>query len=96
MIAKKLILVSAQKINFKDKETKEPVSKYKYLFLKPDGTYLVAYDEIGFYKDDVVDQVVGWDDSKAKHYPFELKEFEGNVKEKLFCGKVGGSTLEKK
>lgn len=96
MIAKKLILTSVERITFKDKETRSPVSKFKYLFLKPDGTYLVAYDEIGFYKDDVVDQLQGWDESKAKHYPFELKEFNGQVREKLFSGKVDVDNPEKK
>lgn len=97
MIAKLLILVSHELVKFKDKQTGLPIEKHKYLFMKADGTYLAPqFDESGFYADDVVDLRAGWDESKAKHFPFDLKEFNGIVTEKLASGRSSTSDKPKK
>lgn len=88
-VAKKLILVSAEQITIKDKETGEPIKKWKYLFMQKDGSYMKPqYDEIGLYVKDVANDVQGWDESKAKTYMFNLKEYQGIVTEKLAVGEI--------
>lgn len=97
MIAKKLILVNHEEISFKDKTTGAEVRKHKYIFMKPDGSYMPPqYDENGFYQNDVQDQVVGWDEAKSSIFPFELKEFNGVITEKLATGRKNLSDNPKK
>jgi len=82
-----LILVDAKPITITDKVTGELLNKYRYLFLDAEGKLKKGYDNIGLYKDDV--QVVSsWDSKKAKTYLWELSEWNGETKQKLYTGKL--------
>ncbi len=82
----KLILVDAKEIEFMG-DKNEPIKKWKYTFLQEDGTLKVGYDSNGIYKDDVK-TVKSWDSAKAQNYFWELTEFQGITREKLFVGQL--------
>lgn len=86
----RLILIEADVIEFQGKEGKVQKAKYKFL-QKPDEDgkpkFKIAYGDP--IKKTFFDQVQnvelknGWDDSKAKNYVFEIKEFDGETRETL-------------
>lgn len=104
-LTKKLICISAEEVTFPEKRHGQPtgknVKKWKYVFLREPGTYasekekhLIAWDNLGSYKDHV-SSVQGWDESKAKYYPFDLTTFQGEVVEKLSSGAISREDAEK-
>ena len=82
IVKKKLILVEAKKISFKDKETGEDLTKYKYQFLTPDQKLLTGYLDTPDFMSDV-QEVEGYSEEKAKEYKFKLSEYNGNTNEVL-------------
>lgn len=94
ILSKQLICISAKFIKFKDANTGEPIEKWKYIFLTDqldkDGKpiYTKGYDTIGIYKDDVQPLILPFDPKKAKTYIFELREWNGQMTEKLLTGKA--------
>jgi hypothetical protein len=73
---KNLILVEAKEIKFLDKQTGKEITKWKYTFLQEDGNLVIGYLPTADYKGEVQD-VEGWDGSKAKAFVFAPKLFEG-------------------
>ncbi|GAI12974.1 unnamed protein product, partial [marine sediment metagenome] len=85
--------VDAREIDFKDDKGVK-IKKWKYTFLQKDGKLKIGYDENGIYKDDVK-TITKWDDKEAKNYYFELSEFQGETREKLFVGRMDKTEVEK-
>jgi len=73
---KNLILVEAKEIKFKDKESGKDISKWKYTFLQDNGDLVIGYLNTPDYRGEVQD-VEGWDNTKAKAYVFTPKIYEG-------------------
>jgi len=72
---KKLILVEAKEIEFPDKQNpSEIVKKFKYTFLDETGNLVEGYLDTPDYVKDVQD-VEGFDESKAKVYSFAVRKF---------------------
>lgn len=82
VMIKRLMLVSCEYTPFTSKKTKEKVEGYKYIFLNEENKYLVVWGKLGTYKGDAT-EALKYDDTKAKDYPFKLKEFDGEVSEQL-------------
>lgn len=82
IVKKNLILVEARKIEFKDKETGQPVQKFKYVFLTPDELLISGYLDTDDYLKEV-QNVEGWESEKSKIYSFALSEFKGETSLKL-------------
>jgi len=78
----KLVLVESKEIEFKDKETGEQISKWKYSFLNNADEIVVGYLDDSDYDDEV--QTVGtFADGTPKLYPWEGKIFQNKVTWKL-------------
>lgn len=76
---KKLILVEAKEIEFEDKEKPgSKIKKWKYTFLQQDGNLLIGYLPGADYKAEVQD-VEGWDETKAKVFLFAPRIFNGET-----------------
>lgn len=82
---KKLILVHAKEIEFKGQQG-EMVKCWKYQFVDPDLEFIIAYGQKGTFKDEVHTLDKGWDESKAKNFVFEVREWDGQKKLKLVEG----------
>lgn len=80
---KHLILVDATPIVWTPKGKSEEVSKVKYTFMAPDGSFSEAYEEIpGTWTKDV-QTITGWDETKARDFAFGVKLFQGATALKL-------------
>lgn len=75
---KNLILVEAKEIKFQDADTKQEIVKWKYTFLQEDGNLVIGYLPTADYKGEVQD-VEGWDGTKAKAFVFSPRIFEGKT-----------------
>lgn len=82
-----LILVDAKEITIKDDKTGEPLKKWRYLFLNSENKLVKGYDNNGYFKDDVR-TVFTYDPKIAKPYLWELSEWNGETKQKLYSGKL--------
>lgn len=80
LMTKKLMLLSCEHTPFTSKRTGQKVDGYKYIFIKPDGTYLTTWGRSGAFKSDATGKMQ-YDDSLAREYPFRISEFQGKYKE---------------
>jgi len=78
----KLILVSIERIEGKDKLKGTPFVSHKHEFMTPEGDVKFGYSENDQYKK-YLKPTLQWDDSKAHEFLFESKTWNDETKWKL-------------
>ncbi len=77
-----MCLASIDKIEFTDKETGDPIEKYKYTFFCEDKSVFVGYLDDEQFEDKIVD-VGEYDESKAHNFTLSGREYQGEITWKL-------------
>ena len=84
---KKQILCEIQKIAILDRDTHQPLNKFKHEFLNDDGSIEYGYSESDDYMEfiDPAHGATGWKDIKAHDFVWKVTEFQGKQNVRLIC-----------